>query len=64
MDGAIVGNELVFRYQGKLYRFYFCDSGVGSVDVTDPPDTMVNCEEVRAVTKEIPARTECQYVPV
>jgi hypothetical protein len=64
MEGGIIGNQLIFLYRGKLYRFYFADFGIGNVEVTDSPDSMVNCEEVRSVTKEIPARTECQYVPV
>jgi hypothetical protein len=64
MDGAIVGNQLVFLHGEKLYRFYFCDCGAGSVDVTDSPDRIVDCEEVRSVKVEIPAQIIFQYVPV
>src|ERR1700722_17204457 len=64
MDGEIIGNQLVFLCRGRLYRFYFSESGGGDVDISDSPDSMVNCEEVRSVMKEIPARTECRYVPV
>ena len=64
IDGAIVGNQLVFLHLEKLYRFYFCDCGAGWVDVTDSPDRMVDCEEVRSVKQEIPAQIVCRYVPV
>lgn len=64
MDGAIVGNQLIFLYLEKLYRFYFWDYGTGSVHATDSPDRLVDCEEVRSVKEEIPTQIVFRYVPV